>query len=589
MLLNNRTKDFHITDKCLFDLPDNDSLLFQLSRKSDWQFRIYAQCLMRSSMDYLIYFVTLTYATSHLPRFNGRIGFTDFSFSCFSREHIRKFIRGIQQDLLRKYGVKDIDYIVCSEYGGNGTKRPHYHLLLLVPRFKVLYRGFLSDCDAVNVTEIHKLILKHWSVINPDDYDNNGVPLRSLRGWVLPAHPFGFTDQKGRYHKPLLVSRKNIGDASIYVSKYCTKQLDFYGCPGFRNALKYSKKFNDIDTYHKLLSCRPFIKTSQHFGECINDLVTSPFVPWASNLIEGVGRSTNDKLYDGFRTPIYRKGNLSVPYYNKRKLLVDRILIDKTRFLDYSTLTIRHVYTYASRSSSLALSYAPYEYRRKVDDNFFKISSFFGCDYPNQYFRDWLKENSADYDGDLLFLSNFNNYCIFRHLSIYRVTYQDRICPTALLAESYYTNDITYPFFVSETRDVFDDYDQSMTDYFEYETITTSISSFFPFSASHDYTNDVFRLFPSLRFDGNESIDIMCLRSRSYYLTKYSFVRNPLKNVVCPSSFTHCLFNNFSCFDGFDRCLKIIFSFFNYRVNQILKANDEKERKRKYNINLVYS
>ena len=127
MNILNPKKDFNPTDK-LFVNIDKSSLVSQYSIQSDWQFRIYAQMLYRSTQcNYNIYFFTLTYKNCYLPTFQYR----EFACPCFSHELINKFCRACQMDLLRYYDVTDYDYIVCDEFGKSATCRSHHHFFYM--------------------------------------------------------------------------------------------------------------------------------------------------------------------------------------------------------------------------------------------------------------------------------------------------------------------------------------------------------------------------------------------------------------------------------------------------------------------------
>lgn len=54
----------------------------------------------------------------------------EVEFMCFSKEHCRSFFEKIRKKY-SKLGVKFKHFLV-SEYGPNGTERPHYHCLLMV-------------------------------------------------------------------------------------------------------------------------------------------------------------------------------------------------------------------------------------------------------------------------------------------------------------------------------------------------------------------------------------------------------------------------------------------------------------------------
>ena len=118
MIIRNRKKDLTPNDKPFVDI-DNSSLLSSFSRQADWQFRIYAQMLHRSKQNYNWYFFTLTFSDKFLPRFR----FLDYECQCFSREYVHNLVRGVQMDLLKKYGVTDYDYLVACEFGKQNTSR----------------------------------------------------------------------------------------------------------------------------------------------------------------------------------------------------------------------------------------------------------------------------------------------------------------------------------------------------------------------------------------------------------------------------------------------------------------------------------
>lgn len=69
------------------------------------------------------FWLTLTYDDFWLPR-------TKSGDPCFDKSHCRKFFEHIRIKY-RDQGITFKHFLV-SEYGGNGTKRPHYHCLLMV-------------------------------------------------------------------------------------------------------------------------------------------------------------------------------------------------------------------------------------------------------------------------------------------------------------------------------------------------------------------------------------------------------------------------------------------------------------------------
>ena len=171
--LSNPTRNFSPADKVGFYVPDTDDVEYQDRRKYDWQMRIYAQMLKDSYEDYNIYFFTLTYSDRFLPKFEVSIPKSYdyvhkqtvdkvYTFDVFSREDINRFITNLRQDLYRTFGITDMHYIICCEYGEN-TQRSHYHCMFAVPK-----SGYINGGETktfVGPFTFHQLVNKHWSVV----------------------------------------------------------------------------------------------------------------------------------------------------------------------------------------------------------------------------------------------------------------------------------------------------------------------------------------------------------------------------------------------------------------------------------------
>ena len=67
----------------------------------------------RSNEGYNLYFVTLTYNNSHLPK----VKFRNTEVVCFRRSDVTKFAERLRKYLLQKYDVKAISYVFASEFG----------------------------------------------------------------------------------------------------------------------------------------------------------------------------------------------------------------------------------------------------------------------------------------------------------------------------------------------------------------------------------------------------------------------------------------------------------------------------------------
>lgn len=109
--------------KCLYPVylhgtgyvPCGRCMACRVNRTSDWAIRILHEAALSESNA----FITLTYDDNNLPP-DGTL------------------VKKDCQDWLKRYrkqlGEKKIKYYLCGEYGENGTKRPHYHAIILGDR-----------------------------------------------------------------------------------------------------------------------------------------------------------------------------------------------------------------------------------------------------------------------------------------------------------------------------------------------------------------------------------------------------------------------------------------------------------------------
>lgn len=178
------------------------------SRKSDdWFQRIYAEIEDYNKHGGKAAFVTYTYNDAHLPRFNY-IGKDNSwkSFPCFSKLDKDNYVRAFNDYFRIHYGWTNKDkehpikFIWCSEYGltDGCTHRPHYHVIWLLPK---------ELLDKVGYSQLvwKRLFRLHWQ----DEPYNRG-----------------FVRYSPKYD--LFVKKEFAG---LYVSKYMTKDIDFYHQP----------------------------------------------------------------------------------------------------------------------------------------------------------------------------------------------------------------------------------------------------------------------------------------------------------------------------------------------------------------------
>ena len=262
MLIRNNKKDFNPTDKPFIEVADSWDLSSQLSRQSEWQFRIYAQMISTQDKKNW-YFFTLTYAEKYLPTHT----YDGVTCPCFSRDCIHRFCRGIQMDMLKHHKVTDIDYLIASEFGSDQySARPHHH-------------GVLGVDKSVTPDIVHTLIKKHWSVLT-GEYFCNGLPKRDPLGYVYPRLWYGGYDKKGHFHNPVMLDPTRYDSAAIYTSKYCCKQIGFFKNPKVKCLMRHlMEKGNDADK-HEWNRVKPFIYVSKHFGEIICEWVEGNGVPF---------------------------------------------------------------------------------------------------------------------------------------------------------------------------------------------------------------------------------------------------------------------------------------------------------------------
>lgn len=136
-------------------------------RQNDWKLRICHECESWSHC----YFFTLTYRPDTL-KYNvvsdvvGDIYFTGTEQECLSfmdkndmrsgfrlvstafKKDVQDFVKRIREDMSRKLCERwNMKYFICAEYGPNplGTKRPHYHGIILCNEEFSIIRPYFED------------------------------------------------------------------------------------------------------------------------------------------------------------------------------------------------------------------------------------------------------------------------------------------------------------------------------------------------------------------------------------------------------------------------------------------------------------
>lgn len=117
------------------------------------------------------FWLTLQYDDDHVPKDHGEM--------CFSKAHCHKFFEKLR--LRYRDSGHTFKHFLVSEYGPNGTHRPHYHCLLMV--------------------------------YNEYNLAQNYEVKREMKDFILSvAWPYGHVTEKG-FH----------GRVLRYLTKYCTK------------------------------------------------------------------------------------------------------------------------------------------------------------------------------------------------------------------------------------------------------------------------------------------------------------------------------------------------------------------------------
>lgn len=253
----------------------------------------------------MVFFVTLTYSDESIPYIvsydtnilGENVNITEllrgkpsqwlidnskYCFSCFNKRDIDKFFNSVRQHFKRKYGIDNIDYLVCSEYGSQFSCRSHYHILVYVPN---TFRMYTTNRIENAVSECRKIFEYYWTTVQKN-------------GWTIYSEV-----KKGG----ALVSNAT---AIKYVGKYVTKDLNFW------NNKDIKLFFLDKHNREEFKYCMPRHYQSKGFGKSLCDYIVSQ-------------DDAVDIMLDGYKMPV--SGNQNMPYfypipnYIRRKLMYDTI------------------------------------------------------------------------------------------------------------------------------------------------------------------------------------------------------------------------------------------------------------------------
>lgn len=222
------TSTLHIRPKSYLgmslDVPCGQCLECRSLSQNSWVTRLGFDLRDLYSRGGVAVFLTFTYNKECLPWSN--FGFVhEEKIPVFQRKDELKFLNELKVYVYRKYGKGSYKYFFCAEYG-KWTKRPHYHgLFLLEPHVDPTW--FAEKCRQL------------W------DY-----------GFMFPRRKGDrYVDNNGATSS---VTLRNLQGACKYVSKYITKDIDYYDLPlvkkyiEMRHLLKDEERkyYNDLLPKH---------------------------------------------------------------------------------------------------------------------------------------------------------------------------------------------------------------------------------------------------------------------------------------------------------------------------------------------------
>lgn len=321
-------------------VPCNNCSVCVHLRQQYFTQRVRMECL-----DNFVFFLTLTYDNSSLPSLTIK----DRIIPTFDVSHIQNMFKR-----LRKYPDFPVKRYVCCFERGTNKHRPHYHLLLFVPKSYIS-----NDIRSITVGDCNSLAYKLYDMFFLEWRRNVG----STR---CPVYVKNFTfRQVGKFRNFDLTFVDTISNNSDNVSFYASKYMVKFD--EFTNLLKswvYFNSDNPISDWYKL---KPRFLYSKGFGN-----ILSPFVrDYIRNCIR---LSLDAKLpYPCFFDNEGNSYPLS-PYYRRR-------LVTKDEYLEFVANGKNSDSAFSMVTSQMldfAEDYSPEELFRK--ESVFKDT----CDFINQ-------------------------------------------------------------------------------------------------------------------------------------------------------------------------------------------------------------
>lgn len=552
----NQTYSYRSSDCTTLLCPCGECEECRTIRQCEYTFRIYEEMRLRNEEGYNIYFVTLTYNDFCLPTDNIRTHFgKKANIRCFRRSDVSKFFTRLRKYLYQKYGIKSISYCCASEYG-KSTQRPHYHAMIAIPRYGKLLHcsvGCNQSCPLIGARveltseKIHSLVQELWTY-----------------GFIFPRFYTGGSDAKGYVHKAFQVDPKNLRPASLYIAKYCCKDLSFYGLPEVQNYESICDSFikSDVSDDVKLFWKRKkrehltFVITSNHFGIGIEQLIKSP-----EDLVNGVSSTFNPSKL------------IPVPTYNRNHLIynVRTVKSDPTIRVAYSSSDGKVKYKYKCKRdlTDFGKAVLKCELKSRINSTCDSLKEFLEYTVTDRKFIDWYKNL---FGSEPTFVALKNK---IYDLSVYMNVYRNRV----------------------STRHV-QNYLDDENCFIESRTRTTFIESFHPIThqlitriGQEEYYVETDGVFDNpidvkwtdsniIQFSGSEDLETMTQNFGIFYAQNLNFDRykyedtNLVKKLAVEKK-VH--FNNFSCFAGFDDFIEVFIEYSRVLKTPVYKTRAQRK------------
>ena len=127
IFIKDKTKYMQLPDDIKIQIPCGQCIGCRLEYSRQWANR----CIIEAKQWEHNYFITLTYATQHLPiqttlnTDTGELTETE----TLNPKHLKKFLKDVRRYYKYHYNHDNIRFFACGEYGEKNG-RPHYHILM---------------------------------------------------------------------------------------------------------------------------------------------------------------------------------------------------------------------------------------------------------------------------------------------------------------------------------------------------------------------------------------------------------------------------------------------------------------------------